>query len=239
MRTTPKINHAYWLCLVMASILGTNTGDFFAGYLKLGHLMGLPLLAIVLALLFALERFAKAPSAAFFWAAIIVVRTAATNVGDAFHDFHLGFPISIPLTLALFVGAVGAYAMDLRRRQNDQVAVTGLYWACMMIAGVLGTLGGDCLAWLLGKNPLIGALICAAVLLIVMRAWRETVLQPVKYWALVALIRTGGTAAGDALAHAITLPVATLISGLVFCGTVAWFYARHRRNFNLSAQPAL
>jgi uncharacterized membrane-anchored protein len=52
-----------------------------------------------------------------------------------------------------------------------------------------------------------------------------TLLNPVPYWATVALIRTGGTAAGDALADAFRLALSTALTGLVFVGLVLYFYA--------------
>ena len=50
-------------------------------------------------------------------------------------------------------------------------------------------------------------------------------LDPVPYWVTVALIRTGGTAAGDALADALRLALSTALTGCVFVGLVLYFYA--------------
>src|ERR1700760_1213666 len=145
MQSLPRIDARYWLALCAASIFGTNTGDFVAGYLHIGHLAGLPWLLAAVVVILALQRVSPVKTPLWFWAAIITMRTAATNVGDAFHDFHIGFAISVPLTLAIFVACVAVYARVTPKRApgDDTVQVNGAYWVTMMLAGVLGTVGGD------------------------------------------------------------------------------------------------
>ena len=76
----PLLGLRYWIALCLASVFGANMGDFFAHNMALGHVAGLPFLAIALALVFLLERFDRTAHEAFYWLAIVVVRTAATNL---------------------------------------------------------------------------------------------------------------------------------------------------------------
>ena len=85
MKCVPKINRAYWTCLILASIFGANAGDFVADVLHLGHLSGIPFLAAFLATVFIIEWISPRPSALYFWIAIIIIRASATNIGDVFH----------------------------------------------------------------------------------------------------------------------------------------------------------
>ena len=228
MRNLPGISASYWLTLVAASIFGTNTGDFVAGYLHLGHLAGLPYMALVFGAIVLLARWARHSHALYFWAAIITMRTAATNVGDAFHDFHVPYGVSVPFVLALFAASVLVYGrVSARTGQDGAVRVDSAYWICMMLAGILGTIGGDFASFRIGLTPpgaacVFGALIAASL-------WwfgkTAALLNPVPYWATVALIRTGGTAAGDALADALRLALSTALTGCVFVGLVLYFYA--------------
>lgn len=228
MRNLPGISASYWLTLVAASIFGTNTGDFVAGYLHLGHLAGLPYMALVFGAIVLLARWARHSHALYFWAAIITMRTAATNVGDAFHDFHVPYGVSVPFVLVLFAASVLVYGrVSARTGQDGAVRVDSAYWICMMLAGILGTIGGDFASFRIGLTPpgaacVFGALIAASL-------WwfgkTAALLNPVPYWATVALIRTGGTAAGDALADALRLALSTALTGCVFVGLVLYFYA--------------
>jgi uncharacterized membrane-anchored protein len=57
-------------------------GDLFARNLGLGHVAGLPFLAIALAIVIAAERYDRIQHQSYYWIAIIIVRTAATNFAD-------------------------------------------------------------------------------------------------------------------------------------------------------------
>ena len=155
-------------------------------------------------------------------AAIITVRTAATNVGDAFHDFGLGFAISVPVSLVLFIVSVAAYARLTPKRApgEDTVQVNAAYWIAMMLAGVLGTVGGDAAAKALTNPGAAVVFFAIAAVAIVSLRRRGLLLLAGGYWLVVALIRTAGTAGGDTIAHAIGLAPSTVLTGVVFLALV-------------------
>lgn len=242
MRSLPRIDARYWQALVAASVFGTNTGDFVSDYLHIGHLAGLPVLALVLAGILAADRFTRRSSLLYFWAAIITVRTAATNVGDAFHDFGISLYASVPLMLLVFAGAVLGYRQHVRRVasvSSDSMRVDAAYWGCMMLAGVLGTVGGDFVSFRLHLTAPGAAALFAVLIVIAIRVFqrRSTLLDPGPYWTTVALIRVGGTAGGDALAHLMGLAVSTAVTGAVFVGLVVFSYAVASRRAEAGATP--
>jgi uncharacterized membrane-anchored protein len=57
-------------------------GDLFARNLGLGHVAGLPFLAIALAIVMVAARFDRVQHESYYWIAIVIVRTAATNFAD-------------------------------------------------------------------------------------------------------------------------------------------------------------
>ena len=218
MRSLPRIDGRYWLALSAASTFGTNTGDFVAGYLHIGHLAGLPWLLAAFLVILILERLSPVKTPMWFWAAIITMRTAATNVGDAFHDFRIGFEISVPVVLVIFALCAVLYARSTPRKAADDetMNVNGLYWVTMMLAGVFGTVGGDLAAkWVTEPGAATAVFAMAAIAIVYFRR-RGILLQAAAYWTVVGLIRTAGTAAGDTVAHGIGLAPSTVLTGIVF-----------------------
>ena len=233
MRNLPKINEKYWLSLAWVSIFGTNTGDFVARYMHMGHLSGLPYMALIFAAILLLERQTRG-SVMYFWLALVTMRTAATNVGDAFHDFGIDLAYAVLISFVLFAISVLVYKRraGAGKSYEGTVRVDSVYWVCMMLAGILGTVGGDFASFRVGLTP-PGATVVFAMLMVASIFWfgrKGNLLDPVPYWLTVALARTGGTAAGDALAHALKLPLSTALTGLGFVGLVIYFYGWQSTN---------
>ncbi|MER9401461.1 hypothetical protein NKI46_25445 [Mesorhizobium sp. M0615] len=146
----------------------TNTGDLMSDGLGLGHVAGLPWIIGALVLVFIVERTSPWKTAIFFWAAIIIIRTGATNIGDAFHDYKIDFSISLPIVLACYIVAVLIYRTYWLRSGSTSVSVNAIYWITMILAGVLGTIGGDAASFRLSLTPA-----GTAVLFFAFAAWQR------------------------------------------------------------------
>ncbi len=230
-RHVPQVGAAYWSGLILASIFGANLGDLLAGSWGWGHVAGLPYLALALALILVVERFDRSAHTAYYWAAIIVVRAAATNIGDIGHDMNWS-PLAVMTVLAVVLIAV-AWLWSLRSPDSEPktVLVTGgWYWVAMLAAGSLGTVLGDFGSAMLGKGLALGfrggniaATIAGTVVIaLLFFLWRNRLqVAPAFFWVSVVLIRAAGTAAGDALAHGVGLAASTIASGLAFVALVS------------------
>jgi uncharacterized membrane-anchored protein len=108
-RNVPQIDAGYWAAIVAASMCGTNAGDLAAGPLGLGHVRGIiPIAAVFLAVVWA-EKLLNWTTVAFYWLAIILLRTMATNIADfATHDMKVSYPVfalGLVISMALMVWA--------------------------------------------------------------------------------------------------------------------------------------
>jgi uncharacterized membrane-anchored protein len=229
----PLLGSRYWSALCLASIFGANMGDFFAHDIGLGHVAGLPYLAGGLVIILVAEPFDRAVHETYYWLAIVVVRTAATNLAD-FFSVDMRLPklwvmAGLALLLTLTVAAVSRL---VRRDPLNSNAPSKLlradasYWLAMLIAGTLGTVMGDFCSHDLHLGNAVGSVVLSALLApffvlgVRGRLWSLSL-----YWTTVVMIRAAGTVVGDLLAgrHALDLPLSTAVSGLALI-TLLFFW---------------
>jgi uncharacterized membrane-anchored protein len=110
----PRLDARYWVTISCTSVFGANMGDFISHILGLGHIAGLPWLAAVFAAIMVTERCVRFETEAFYWVAIVTVRTAATNLADlATHDLRLDYRWVI-------AGSAAVLVVVLMSRRDDQ-----------------------------------------------------------------------------------------------------------------------
>jgi uncharacterized membrane-anchored protein len=231
---------------------GTNTGDLAAGPLGLGHVRGmLPLAGIFLAVVWA-EKLVDWTTVAFYWLAIIVLRTMATNIADlATHDLKLSYPVFLLILIAFMAAMLWADRFRLNEKAHRAGARARLpttdwsYWVVMLAAGVFGTALGDWLADEVGLGvywasvvgmPLFAAAVWAAYRFDLSKPW---------YWIAIATCRTWGTDLGDMLARlfrlsgtsrAVALWSSTAITAALLAGIV-YFWTHRSPTVATAAAP--
>lgn len=222
----PIVNARYWAGILMASIAGTNLGDLYAHDSGLGIGLGLVLLAALVAIAFVIEQRDQLAHEAWYWFAILVIRTGATNIADTTAmGAHIPIPMAIRFPIVLLGSGVLIAFFAWRARRARGSGFTGLpdangnYWAAMLAAGVFGTIAGDLTSFLLGHFG--ASLALAALLLVVLALGRGKAASRVGiYWLTIAVARTAGTAIGDLLAEdkaiGLGLLQSTTITTIVF-----------------------
>jgi uncharacterized membrane-anchored protein len=226
----PTIDARYWAAIVAASMCGANTGDFAAHYLHMGHTGGLLPLAAIFAVILWAERRNQRPTEFYYWLAIIVVRTAATNLADlATHDLKLGY-ITVELGLAglmvvvLFVDRLWIDTNKIADGSGRNLpAADAIYWVVMLAAGTLGTALGDWVADDIGLGLAVGSIVLVVVLGVVLQiSMRPGRMTKPWYWLSIVAARTAGTTLGDLVAsrHGLNfgLPLSTLCTSLLLIG---------------------
>ena len=227
----PAVNARYWTGITLASVFGTNLGDFYAHESGLGLGRGVLVLAVLAGICFVVERRDSRAHEAWYWLVIILIRTGATNIAD-----YLAFRLRVPpvaLGIGLCILLLGLawrthFLAGARRTEGDDGKALpdtdAVYWLAMLTAGVLGTVLGDDASHAFGLKEAAGSTL---VLLMISLALVRNTGSIMAYWAVVAIARTAGTAIGDFLAESrrlhLGLPRATLLSGVAFVLVlVAW-----------------
>jgi uncharacterized membrane-anchored protein len=220
----PALGPRYWCALCLASIFGANMGDFFARNLGLGHVSGMPFLAAALAIVIVAERFDRLQHQSYYWLAIIIVRTAATN----FADFAAGdqklpriwvmAALTVLLVAALWLSWQFAWQRLAGKTDNLLRADLG-YWVSMFIAGTLGTVIGDFCSHNMHLDDAGAAILLSPIVAALFLIGRQGPLRLLPfYWLTVVAIRAAGTAIGDLVSgrNMLGLPLSTAITGILF-----------------------
>lgn len=226
-RSTPVLDARYWVLITICSVAGCNLGDFISLYLHLGHWVGLVPLAVLFVMLLMGERIGR-PSEMWYWAVLLVVRAAATNLADFFsHTLEIDYSWAI----AGLEGLEVLLVLGVSPRQRDEASgvygrpvTNGWYWAALTVAGALGTAIGDCTAETFqfgtGAGTAVLGTIYAVLLVIGFRTRWST---QASYWLAVVAVRAAGTTAGDWLAFpdgglGLGLIISTVLTCSVFIG---------------------
>jgi uncharacterized membrane-anchored protein len=220
----PTPGPRYWSALCVASIFGANMGDYFARNLGLGHVSGLPFLAAALAIVIVAERFDRLQHQSYYWLAIVIVRTAATNFAD-FAAGDLKLPriwviavLTILLVAALWLSWQFAWRRLAGKTDNLLRADAG-YWVSMFIAGTLGTVIGDFCSHNLHLDDAGAAILLSPIVAALFLIGRQGPLRLLPfYWSTVVAIRAAGTAVGDLVSgrNMLGLTLSTAVTGILF-----------------------
>jgi uncharacterized membrane-anchored protein len=247
-RNLPTIDAGYWAAIVAASMCGANSGDLAAGPLGLGHIKGLLPMAIVFLAIIWAEKTLKWTTVAFYWLAIIVLRTMATNLADlGGHDLHISYPVFM-IALAAFM-AIMLYIDKARGSEKSGIvgadgvwrglpATDWNYWIVMLAAGTLGTALGD---YIHEKDNLnfgvyVGSAICVPIFGIAL--WLALTVGKMTtpwYWVAIVGARTLGTDLGDMLVTILrtmtpTRPmglwISTILTGMLLAAIVYFWKSK-------------
>jgi uncharacterized membrane-anchored protein len=169
--------------------------------------------------------FVKVPAVtAFFW----IIKVLATTVGETFADF-LNTQLNLGLsTTSLILGSVLVIALIVQFSVRKYIPA--IYWICIVLISIAGTLVTDNLTDNLGVPLWVSSLAFAVILGIVFAVWyaQERTLamksivstkREMFYWLAIFFTFALGTAAGDWLAEAAGLGYG--LSALVYGGAIA------------------
>jgi uncharacterized membrane-anchored protein len=210
-RNVPVLDGRYWVAILVASVLGTTFGDFISEDLGLQYAGALLPLGAVFATVLLLERRAKITTVAWYWVAVVIFRSTATNLGDFIsRTLKLGYggvSVALGILLVAFVfittrSSASAAFTRVAGMGRKLLTVDSRYWAALLIASVFGTTFGDWVSDDTGlgfgrASLLLGALLAMAVIVEI----RAKTPSDARYWAIIALVRTTGTATGDFLSE--------------------------------------
>jgi uncharacterized membrane-anchored protein len=233
MSKVPALTLGFWLVKILATTLGETAGDTMTMTMDLGYLAGTAIFVSVLAVLVALQIFARRFHPFLYWGTIVASTTTGTTLADfADRSLGVGYAGGAAILLASVLAALGVWYWSEGSVSVDTVTsprVEAFYWATITLSQTLGTALGDWMADDTGLGYGGGALVFAAALAVVIAAYRWTdVSRVVLFWAAFILTRPLGATVGDFLDKpvgegglALSRPIASIVLAVVIVAAVA------------------
>jgi uncharacterized membrane-anchored protein len=223
------ITLSFWIAKIIATTLGETAGDFIAQTLGLGYVAGFFITTVLLVAVLLAQVRADAYHPALFWSAIVATTTAGTEISDMMdRTFGLGY---VQGSAVLFSGLMATLAVWYYRKRTLSVEPIVekdsevLFWIAVIFSNSLGTAFGDALIDPIGMTYVQGALVCSAVIGIVLLLHYLTRINTVLlFWAAFIFTRPFGATFGNFLTkeHARGgLELGTLQTSLVATASLA------------------
>jgi len=202
----PAVTAYFWVIKVLCTTVGETAADLLNEELELG-LVGTTLLMTLLlcvALFFQFRARRYVPGV--YWAVVVLISVVGTLVTDNLSD-NVGVPLELSTLgfgVALLLTFIAWYAAE--RTLSIRSIITprreALYWGAVLLTFALGTAAGDWLAEDLALGYLPSALLFAAVIGVVVAAYRWLRLDAVvAFWVAYILTRPLGASLGDYLSQ--------------------------------------
>ena len=204
MRKLPHVTLIFWILKIAATTLGETGGDLLAQTLKVGYLASTGLFFALFLVSVVFQLRARRFHPALYWTVIVATSTAGTTMSDFMNrTAGLGYTLgALVLTTCLAVVFVVWWRTGQTLDVENIATFKGelLYWVAILISNTLGTSSGDFLADDAGVGFRNGALILAAIMVLLIAAHYLTSINgTLLFWVAFVLTRPLGATAGDSL----------------------------------------
>jgi len=200
----PKVTLMFWIVKILATTVGETGGDALSMTLQLGYAVStLIFLAFFLVTLFAQVR-SSHYHPLFYWLVVVATTTVGTTTSDLLdRTLGLGYLKSSAIELALVIAVLVAWHLSTGRIGVDRITTRKneiFYWLTILVSNTLGTALGDFTADDLGLGFEKGALVFAALILVVAGLhYFSRISGSILFWAAYVLTRPLGATLGDTL----------------------------------------
>jgi len=222
----PAVTLAFWVIKIAATTVGETGGDALSMTLNLGYLVSTYIFAGIFVVVLIGQLAARRFHPFLYWAVIVATTTTGTTISDYLdRTAGLGYPRASAL---LFTGVL--LSLGLWHLTTGSVSVSRIttrraeffYWMTILISNTLGTALGDFTADSIDAGFEGGALIFAAMLVVIAALYFFTKInRTFLFWAAFVLTRPLGATLGDILTKPVShggLNLDRITSSLVIAG---------------------
>lgn len=199
----------FWIMKILATTLGETAGDFISMSLGLGYYTAFAVTITLLVIILFAQIRRNRYNPALYWTAIVATTTAGTEVSDLMdRSLKLGYTTGTVILLTGLLTTLGIWYYRDRDLSFYPIVwknAETMYWIAIVFSNSLGTAFGDFLTSNMGLSYVQGALVTAAVIVIVIALHYLTNLNDILlFWIAFIFTRPFGATFGDFL----TKPIA-------------------------------
>ncbi len=200
----PEVTLIFWVIKIFATTLGETGGDALSMSMNLGYLLSTGIFAAIFLLAVLAQVRATGFHPFLYWTTIIATTTVGTTLADyADRSLGIGYAGGSSLLFILLMSSLFVWYRSLGSVSVDSVSTPKaemFYWLTIMFSQTLGTALGDWTADSVGLGYEGGAIVFAALLLLVVVAyfWSK-ISHTILFWAAFILTRPLGAVVGDYL----------------------------------------
>ena len=199
-----KITLYFWIMKVVATTLGEMLGDFFSMTLDLGYIISLGITVAFFLIVLIIQLKVLKFNAILYWVVIVGTTTVGTEISDLLdRTLGLGYAwgsliLFSALMLTLFLWHKIENGIKVYPITQPRVEI--FYWIAILFSNSLGTAFGDYLSDNMGFSYLTGAIITAAIILVVVLLHYYTKINHILlFWIAFIFTRPFGATFGDLL----------------------------------------
>lgn len=200
----PQVTLMFWIIKILATTLGETGGDALSMTFNLGYLVSTLIFLGFFAVALAAQVTARRYHPAIYWLVVVATTTVGTTTSDYFdRTLGLGYIkssiilfVAVLVVLAIWHFTTGKIEFEHIVSRNNEV----FYWLTILVSNTLGTALGDFTADDLGLGFEKGALVFAALIVVVAVLYFATrIPRSTLFWAAYVLTRPLGATLGDTI----------------------------------------
>jgi uncharacterized membrane-anchored protein len=225
----PEITIYFWIIKILCTTVGETAADFLNTNLKFGLTNTTYVMAVLLAIVLAVQFRTKKYVPFIYWLAVVLISVVGTLITDNLTD---NFGISLITTTIIFSIALAAVFIGWYRSEKTlsihsihTVKREAWYWLTILFTFALGTAAGDLVAERFNLGYLLSVILFAGLIAIVALLHKKFKLGAVlSFWIAYILTRPLGASIGDYLSQAKGdggVGLGTTVTSCIFLAAIA------------------
>ncbi|MCW2674211.1 MAG: hypothetical protein QOD70_148 [Frankiales bacterium] len=223
----PEVTVYFWIIKILCTTVGESFADYVNETLGFGLTNTTLVFSIALVIVLVLQFRASEYVPGLYWLAVVLISVVGTLLTDNLTDGQgVELWISTTVFAVLLLVVFGVWYARERTLSIHSIVTTpreSFYWLTVLVTFALGTAAGDWTLDLTGWSPGKSVLLPAALIALVLAAWKLGAGPVLSFWLAYILTRPLGANIGDYLSSPKGdggLGLGTLLTSLLFLGAI-------------------